>query len=70
MMAYMDFALKIHDSVGLELNRCFEETKIPEWMIQEKTTLIQVDPPPKESSPASIDDKVSAYDSKNPNSTD
>ena len=42
MMAYMDSSfIKFtynHDRLALEINRCFEERDIPEWMTKEKTT--------------------------------
>ena len=53
MMAYIESYLKkkkkeqnmsIHDRLPLELNECLEKINIPEWMIQEKTTLIQKKP--------------------------
>ena len=31
-------------SLAIEMNKCFEETDIPEWMAKGKTTLIQKDP--------------------------
>ena len=33
----------IHDRLAIEMNRCLDETNIPEWMIKGNTTLIQKD---------------------------
>ena len=46
-MEYIKFWFKkipsISRQTGYQMNRCFEETDIPEWMTKEKTTLIQKD---------------------------
>ena len=34
----------IHGRLAIEMNRCLQETDIPEWMIKGKTTLIQKRP--------------------------
>ena len=34
----------IHDRLALEMNRCLQRAHLREWMIKEKTTLIQKDP--------------------------
>ena len=49
MMAYMDSGWKeftsIRDKLAREMNRCLEETDIPEWMTKGKTTLTQKEQP-------------------------
>ena len=44
----------LHDRLVLELNRCLEETNIPEWMTKRETTLNKKTPQ-KESSSVTID---------------
>ena len=34
----------IHDRLALEMNRCFQDAQVPDWMTKGKTTLIQKDP--------------------------
>ena len=34
----------IHVTLALEINRCLQDTHVPEWMTKGKTTLIQKDP--------------------------
>ena len=37
-------ALKIHNRLAIEMNRCLEEIDMPEWMTKGKTTLFQKSP--------------------------
>ena len=37
--------ISIHDRLALEMNRCLQESHVPEWMTKGKTTLIQKEPP-------------------------
>ena len=34
----------IYGRLALEMNRCFQDAQVPEWMTKGKTTLIQKDP--------------------------
>ena len=34
----------IHDRLALEMNRCLQDTQVPDWITKGKTTLIQKDP--------------------------
>ena len=44
LMAYIDSGFKkntsIHNRLAIKMNRCLQETYIPEWMTKGKTTLI------------------------------
>ena len=34
----------IHDTLALDMNKCFQEVQVPDWLTKEKATLIQEDP--------------------------